>query len=379
MPLLTITNLRTSPISIQDPTGESTLSFLVPGSGALTDMVIGSEELISIEPQLIAMAMASHLTWTVSDDPTSSTDVFPLHEVTVLTSPYNAVAGDQIILTALSAPGVVSVVLSAAARVGHAVQVIDKTGDAESNNVTITVASAGTINGAASLVLNVNKGWVFLLKTGTNAWLAVSSAVVSIAAAGGDLTGNYPNPTVAALAITAAKMAVGAISADVTGRALFAAGVFDIATIDSAVAAGAIGEDRLTATELNARVVAVAADATEGGVTTNQEGIPVVLEIDIPDAATATLVYKTTRKIEIIDVTVRKDGAGAANTIQLTDSADVAITDAIVAAVDKALTRAGTIDVTKAVVTAGGTFKIVATRAAGTMAAHVRVHCILRA
>lgn len=36
MPLLTVTNLTTSPLSIQDPTGLSGVSFVVPGSGAVT-------------------------------------------------------------------------------------------------------------------------------------------------------------------------------------------------------------------------------------------------------------------------------------------------------------------------------------------------------
>lgn len=108
-------------------------------------------------------------------------------------------------------------------------------------------------------------------------------------------------------------------------------------------------------------------------------GIQIEIPIAIPDHATQTLTYKTRDKIEIISVSVLKDGAGAANTIQLTDSADAAISDAIAAAVDKAVTSAGTLDVAKRIIAAGGTFKVVATRAAGTMAALVIVRALKRA
>ncbi|HWU91600.1 MAG TPA: hypothetical protein VN253_30240 [Kofleriaceae bacterium] len=108
-------------------------------------------------------------------------------------------------------------------------------------------------------------------------------------------------------------------------------------------------------------------------------GIPVVFVIDIPNAATATYSYKTAEKIEIIDVWNIKDGAGAANTIQVTDGSDVAITNAMAAAVDKTKTNASTIDKATRVLAAGATFKVVATRAAGTMAAQLFILAIKRA
>jgi hypothetical protein len=98
-----------------------------------------------------------------------------------------------------------------------------------------------------------------------------------------------------------------------------------------------------------------------------------MFDIAIPDAATTTYTYISTNKIEIVDVIVRKDGAGAANTIQVLDGASAAITDAMAAAVDKTITRAGTIDTAKNVVAAGGSFKITATRAAGTILANVTI------
>ncbi len=99
------------------------------------------------------------------------------------------------------------------------------------------------------------------------------------------------------------------------------------------------------------------------------------IEVAIPDAATATYTYVTTDAIEFVDVIVRKSAAGAANTIQLLDAASAAISDAIAAAVDKTITRAGTMDPAKTAVAAGGSFKITATRAAGSMLANVTLLC----
>jgi len=72
MPLLTITNLQTSPIAIQDPAGS--ISLLVPGSGALRNRKVTLNELASIESQLNAEADAGVLTWTIKDDPASEAD-----------------------------------------------------------------------------------------------------------------------------------------------------------------------------------------------------------------------------------------------------------------------------------------------------------------
>lgn len=94
----------------------------------------------------------------------------------------------------------------------------------------------------------------------------------------------------------------------------------------------------------------------------------------IPNAADADYDIVVDNKFEVVDVVVRKDGAGAGNTMQIKSTA-TAITDAIVAAVDKAVTRAGTIDSTAGVnvVPAGGILRCSAHRAAGTSAALVTV------
>lgn len=104
----------------------------------------------------------------------------------------------------------------------------------------------------------------------------------------------------------------------------------------------------------------------------------VEIPILIPDAATTDYDYITQEAIEITDVRVIKDAAGAGNTIQVKNGAGTAISDAIAAAVDKAVTRAGTLDKATRVLAAGATIRITATRAAGSMAAAVFIHAIKR-
>lgn len=89
-------------------------------------------------------------------------------------------------------------------------------------------------------------------------------------------------------------------------------------------------------------------------------------------AATQSIVVTTPEKIEIIDVIVRKSGAGAGNTIQVLNGV-TAITNAIVAAVDLTITRPTTIDPAQNVIAAGAGFTVTNTFAAGTILANVTV------
>ena len=72
MPLLTITNLLTSPIAIQDPAGSITLT--IPRSGTVSNKPVTLDQLARIEAQLNAEADAGALTWTTRDDPASEAD-----------------------------------------------------------------------------------------------------------------------------------------------------------------------------------------------------------------------------------------------------------------------------------------------------------------
>lgn len=120
-----------------------------------------------------------------------------------------------------------------------------------------------------------------------------------------------------------------------------------------------------------------AVDAATSGIC--EPSTEMTLAFLLPDAATSTYSYTVPEKLEIVGVTIIKDGAGAANTIQVKNGAGTAISDAIAAAVDKAVTRAATLDKATRVLAAAATLQITNTRAAGTSAAAVFVRCLRRA
>ena len=106
-------------------------------------------------------------------------------------------------------------------------------------------------------------------------------------------------------------------------------------------------------------------------------GVLVFHDVTTSGSTTADFDVVVLDKFEVVDVIVRKDAAGAGNTITVKNTA-TAITDAIVFATDKAVTRAGTIDTASNVIAAGGTLRVTATRAAGTVAGLVTVVGIIR-
>ena len=116
MPLLTINNLQTSPLTIQDPSGLSGLSLTVPGSGSIAGKAVTLQALASIEPLLIAEKTAGNITWSVADDPASAADSPPHVVSTPTASPYNAAAGDEYILCNRGTSGAMSVAIASRRR-----------------------------------------------------------------------------------------------------------------------------------------------------------------------------------------------------------------------------------------------------------------------
>lgn len=155
-------------------------------------------------------------------------DLVPSRTRVALTTPVAVVTADSTVITKLTSPGAVAVTLPASPILGQTIQIIDGTGDASSNNITITPA-AGTINGGANVVINTNFGRAILVRSPTE-WLSVLTASISSGAAGGDLTGTYPNPTIGANKVTEAKLSLtvaglqnlsGAGAVDVTHRTTY--------------------------------------------------------------------------------------------------------------------------------------------------------------
>lgn len=247
MPKLTVTNLLTGPFVIQDPTGIPGQDGLTPFSMSLdesghaggTDTKSASvteEQVERLRIMLDAAQTASRITWKVEDDINDVADNYrrPLRVGTV--TPIAVTIKDEVIISKLAAPGAVSVTLPASPPIGMEVEVVDGTGDAAANNITITPA-AGTINGGASLVINVNRGVARLVRTATE-WVAYVSSSISSGAAGGDLTGTYPNPTIGANKVTTAKLGVD-VQGAFTTRA--GAGVIDITNRTTKLTSAAVG------------------------------------------------------------------------------------------------------------------------------------------
>lgn len=108
--------------------------------------------------------------------------------------------------------------------------------------------------------------------------------------------------------------------------------------------------------------------------------LEVTIPVTVPDAATGDIDIVVTDKFEVIGMTcIKRNGAGAGNTMQLKKSTTV-ISDAVACATDNAVTTAASIDDAGGVnvFAIGDTMRITATRAAGTRDCICLVRAILR-
>lgn len=152
-----------------------------------------------------------------------------------------------------------------------------------------------------------------------------------------------------------------ALAASAAGRAIMADDFFDATTADAKFAAGAIGEDLLTANEITGRAMGNVANANVIG------GIPVIHRITVADMATGNVDVVLTHKTRVLDVTVIATAAGHASEDTITvQNGTNPITDAIAkGSADKAVKRAGTIDDAFWDIAAAGTLRVSVVKGAG--------------
>lgn len=168
---------------------------------------------------------------------------------------------------------------------------------------------------------------------------------------------------------------VGVLSADANGRALMANTFFDAATVDTKVAVGGIGEDRLTANEVHGRVVSNGAEVASGAIPVTALVIPMILALTFPDQATGFIDYTGLPfKCRVIDAwSVQKAAGNVANTFQVQTAGGAGnITDAFASAGgDRDIGRAGEIEDANHEVAAAGTIRVANVRIGGSTAAIV--------
>lgn len=158
------------------------------------------------------------------------------------------------------------------------------------------------------------------------------------------------------------KFATGAFAASAGSRALIAAGFFDATTVDSVVATGAIGEDRLTAGELNGRIAANVALKTAGALANADHGLPMILMLNCPAGVSANLDFTGAPfKFRVIDCWAWKvtTSADAGDGVALQTAAGVAITNTLALnVVDGNIVRATNIATATRDVAAAGTLRV---------------------
>ncbi len=100
-------------------------------------------------------------------------------ERVILTTPDVMTDTDYMVASDLTAPGAVAIELPSGTGVGDVVIIRDKKGDAAANNITITPPAGETIDGGASVVINVNRGCLTIRKDSDTTWCVRSRSFAS--------------------------------------------------------------------------------------------------------------------------------------------------------------------------------------------------------
>ena len=140
---------------------------------------------------------------------------------------------------------------------------------------------------------------------------------------------------------------------------------------------GAVGSEALAAQSVTPVNLANAVGIPPGVIPASSMGVPITLELAVPDAATGNTDFTgLPYKIRVLDVLYLKTGGAgnAGNSIALHNGiTGNAITDAMNNATDTGTSEAATLDDAFTTVAAGTTLRCVGTRAGGNNAALITV------
>jgi hypothetical protein len=92
------------------------------------------------------------------------------------TTPITAALTDSIVISNMAAASAVAVTLPTTPTTGLELTIKDGKGDAGANNITISPAGGGTIDGAGTKVINTNWGAVTLIHGGSDQWYTTQNA-----------------------------------------------------------------------------------------------------------------------------------------------------------------------------------------------------------
>lgn len=148
-------------------------------------------------------------------------------ERTVTTTPDTMTDGDFQVASDLTVAAAVAITLPSAG-VGKVFRIRDKKGDAGTNNVTVSAPSGETIEGAGTVVINVNYGAITLRKSTTTTWHVVARNYAASGALGAHAASHKAGGSDALLS------APGAI-----GGGTPAAGTFTTLTVNTSIALAA--------------------------------------------------------------------------------------------------------------------------------------------
>ena len=245
MPQITVANLCTGPFEIQDLSGLSgasgtpfSLDLGAYGTSLATRTVSVSKDLLErLVAGLNASQTAGKITWSWTDDAADVTDNTRLPLRIATTTPVVMTGLNEVLVCKLASAGAVAVRLPPLPVAGQVVEVIDGTGDAATNNITI-VSASGTINGAANMVINTAYGRARFVRSATE-WLGALVGKSTPTVANFDVA-QHTVTTAEINAGTPIQVAVSFVPTAAIGSIVGGDAVNEVVSVDGATAAVSI-------------------------------------------------------------------------------------------------------------------------------------------